>query len=81
MIGRATCRGELSADEPFIKSDSFKVLDRVDAKLRLSCATVIGPAIKDKFLDFYVEFDVEIPDALFDVTPPLPVEELLRKSP
>jgi len=39
------------------------------------------PAIKDTFLDFYVEFDVEIPDALFDVKNPLPVEELLRKSP
>lgn len=37
-----------------------------------------NPAIKDTFMDFYVEFDVEIPDALFDLKKPLPVDELLR---
>ena len=32
-------------------------------------------------MDFYVEFDVEIPDALFDVKKPMPVEELFDMSP
>jgi hypothetical protein len=39
------------------------------------------PSIRDTFMDFYVEFDVEIPDALFDVKKPMPVEELFDKSP
>ena len=43
--------------------------------------TFPGSDSKDDFTDFYVEFDVEIPDALFDVKKPLPVEELFHKTP
>lgn len=43
--------------------------------------TSSDPSITDTFMDFYVEFDVEIPDALFDVKKPMPVEELFDKSP
>ena len=39
------------------------------------------PGFVDTFTDFYVEFDVEIPDALFDVKKAMPVEELFHKSP
>jgi hypothetical protein len=47
---------------------------------RVRC-THPGSDREDTFTDFYVEFDVEIPDALFDVKKPLPVEELFHKSP
>ena len=43
--------------------------------------TSSDPGISEKFLDFYVEFDVEIPVALFDVKKPMSVEELFDKSP
>ena len=42
--------------------------------------TSSDPSITDTFMDFYVEFDVEIPDALFDVKKPMPMEELFHKS-
>ncbi|TWU44471.1 hypothetical protein Poly51_61860 [Rubripirellula tenax] len=38
------------------------------------------PKAGDDITEFYVEFDVEIPDALFDLEKPLPVEELFPKS-
>ena len=43
--------------------------------------TSSDPSVVDTFTDFYVEFDVEIPDALFDVKQSMPGEKLFRKSP
>ncbi|MDP6058277.1 MAG: hypothetical protein QGH33_05265 [Pirellulaceae bacterium] len=36
--------------------------------------------VKDQILEYHVEFDVNIPDALFEVKQPLPVEEVLRRD-
>jgi hypothetical protein len=36
--------------------------------------------VDDQIMEFHVEFDVDIPDALFDVKQPLPVHELLQRT-
>ena len=43
--------------------------------------TSAEPSITDTVMNFYVEFDIKIPDALFDVKKPMPVEDLFDKSP
>lgn len=37
------------------------------------------PDVEDDITEFYVDFDVDLPDALFDVEKPLPIEESFSK--